>query len=137
MTPVRLWHLALAREWDEAGRGAGYRTSTLGRSLEDEGFTHCAHAHQVDGVARRFYADVTEPLVLLEIDPSLLTSRVVEEAPGGRGDAFPHVHGPLDVAAVVVAHEVARGPDGRPLLPVRLHGSAATAPSSSPAPGRT
>ena len=130
MTSERLWHLALAREWDEAARGGGYRTSTRGRSLEDEGFTHCAHARQVDGVAQRFYADVTEPLVLLELDPTLLTSPVVEEAPGGIGEAFPHVYGPLDLQAVVAAHEVERGPDGRPLLPVRVPGSAASGPSS-------
>ena len=130
MTSARLWHLALAGEWDGARRGAGYRTSTLGRSLEDEGFTHCAHAEQVDGVARRFYADVAEPLVLLEIDPSQLTSPVVEEAPPGGDEAFPHVYGPLDSTAVVAVHEVARDRDGRPLLPVSVPGSAATGPSS-------
>ncbi|MDQ3385819.1 MAG: DUF952 domain-containing protein [Actinomycetota bacterium] len=130
MTSTRLWHLALAGEWDEANGGAGYRTSTLARTLEDEGFTHCAYAGQVDGVARRFYADVPEPLVLLEIDPSLLTSPVVEEAPDGTGEAFPHVYGPLDLRAVVAAHELARGADGRLLLPVIFPGSAATGPSS-------
>ena len=130
MTPRRLWHLALAREWDGAASGAGYRTSTLGRALDDEGFTHCAHLGQVDGVARRFYADVTEPLLLLEIDPTSLTSAVVEESSVGGGERFPHVHGPLDVGAVVAVHAVAQRPDGRPLLPISLPGWTASGPSS-------
>lgn len=127
----RLFHLALGRDWDAALAGAGYRASTLGRSVDEEGFTHCAHAHQVAGVARRFYADITEALVLLEIDPSLLTSQVVEEVPSGATEAFPHVYGPIDVTAVVAAHEVVRGTDGELVLPaVVTGGSRGSGPST-------
>jgi uncharacterized protein (DUF952 family) len=66
----------------------------------------------VAGVAARFYAEVTEPLVLLEIDPGLLTSMVVEEAPPGGDEAFPHVYGPIDLTAVVTAHPVGRDDRG-------------------------
>jgi uncharacterized protein (DUF952 family) len=93
------------------------RTSTLGRTVEEEGFTHCSYASQVAGVAARFYAEVTEPLVLLEIDPGLLTSEVVEEAPPGADEAFPHVYGPIDLPAVVAAHPVGRDDRGGLVLP--------------------
>lgn len=117
MSGGRLFHLALGREWDAARAGAGYCTSTLGRTVEEEGFTHCSHVSQVAGVARRFYAGVGEALVLLEIDPSLLTSEVVEEVPPGGTEAFPHVYGPIDVTAVVATHAVARGASGELVLP--------------------
>lgn len=131
MSNGRLFHLALGREWDTALTGVGYRTSTLGRTVDEEGFTHCSHAHQVAGVAHRFYAGVTEPLVLLEIDPSLLTSQVVEEVPPGATEAFPHVYGPIDVTAVVAAHEVVRDVDGELVLPAAVTpGWGATDPST-------
>lgn len=112
-----LFHLALASEWQAALDGAGYRTSTLGRSVAEEGFTHCSRASQVAGVASRFYGEVAEPLVLLEIDPALLASPVVDEVPPGGSESFPHVYGPLDVVAVVAAHPVGRDEHGRWVLP--------------------
>ena len=127
---ARLWHLALAREWSAAAAGGGYATSTLGRTLDEEGFTHCAHLHQVEGVARRFYAGVADPLVLLEIDPTRLASEVVEEVPPGAPEAFPHVYGPIDVAAVVAVHPLERGADGTLALPAGLSGSRWSGPSS-------
>ena len=49
-----------------------------------------------------FYADVTEPLVLLEIDTDLLDVPVVEEVPApGMTETFPHVYGAIRPAAVV------------------------------------
>ena len=126
----RLWHLALAQEWAGAHLGDGYRTSTLGRTLAEEGYTHCAHGHQVAGVAARFYADVTESLVLLEIDPTELTSDVVEEVPPGGPEPFPHVYGPIDVAAVVAVHPLDRHGDGSFVLPAVLSGSGSSAPST-------
>jgi uncharacterized protein (DUF952 family) len=63
-----IYHLALASEWDAAVEAGEYRTSTLGRSLEEEGFIHASFAEQVRGVADAGYAGVREPLVLLTID---------------------------------------------------------------------
>ncbi|WP_241681408.1 DUF952 domain-containing protein [Pseudactinotalea terrae] len=103
-------HLALAADWAAAQVAGVYEVSTRGRSLAQEGFVHAAFPHQVDGVARRFYADVTEPLVLLEIDPGALDAEVVVEA-GDPADPsserFPHVYGPIPVSAVVSARPFA------------------------------
>jgi uncharacterized protein (DUF952 family) len=98
--------------------------------LDEVGFVHCAHAGQVEGVADRYYAEVDVPLVLLEIDPSVLQSPVVEEVPDGRGEAFPHVYGPIDVDAVVGVHDVGRRSDGSFVLPSALTSSGGTGPSS-------
>ncbi|GAA0951487.1 DUF952 domain-containing protein [Nonomuraea longicatena] len=84
-------HLALAADWHDAGDH--YRISTLGHTLDDIGFIHCSHdERQLRTVAATFYADVTEPLLVLEIDATGLDVR--EE------NGFPHLYGPLPRTAV-------------------------------------
>ena len=97
----RIFHLATAADWEAARASGRYTTSTRGVSLAEEGFIHASHEHQWPGVRELFYADLTEPLVLLEIETDLLDVPVVEEAVPGLGDTYPHVYGPLDPAAVV------------------------------------
>jgi uncharacterized protein (DUF952 family) len=99
---VTILHLALAAEWAEATGSGEYRVSTLGRTLEQEGFIHaCAGPDQLRGVAERYYTGVTEPLLVLAIDQDLLDCPVVLEVPPGSAEAFPHIYGPVPVAAVV------------------------------------
>ena len=102
---ARLFHVALVSEWEAAQASGCYERSTLGRSLAEEGFIHASRADQWPETVRRFYAGVTEPLVLLEIDPALLDCPVVDEpgAPGSE-ETFPHLYGPLSVSAVVATH---------------------------------
>lgn len=99
---MRIFHVATAADWAAAQVSGSYTTSTYGVTLEQEGFVHASRADQWRGVLERFYADVTEPLVLLEIDTDLLASEVVEEPPApGVTETFPHVYGPVDATAVV------------------------------------
>ena len=104
MATERLFHVALLADWEAAQQAGDYRVSTIGRSLEDEGFLHASFAHQWRGVLAAYYAGVDEPLVLLEVDPDLLDVPVVVETPEGADQAFPHLYGPLPVAAVVDVH---------------------------------
>lgn len=97
-----VYHVALGDEWEAAREHGVYSISTRGRSLEEVGFIHCARAEQVEGVIERFYSDADD-LVLLAIDVDRLDAEVVDEpAPGGT-ELFPHVYGPIPVAAVVDA----------------------------------
>ena len=99
---VRIFHIATLADWTDAQASGAYTTSTIGVTLEEEGFLHASRADQWEGVQARYYADVTEPLVLLEIDTDLLDVPVVEEPPApGVTETFPHVYGALDPAAVV------------------------------------
>ncbi len=99
---MRIFHIATVTDWAEAQRGGAYTTSTLGVSLEDEGFIHASRADQWQAVRERYYADVAEPLVLLEIETELLDVTWVEEPPTpGARETFPHIYGPLRVEAVV------------------------------------
>ena len=104
MATEHVFHVALAADWEAAQKAGDYRVSSLGRTLAEEGFLHASFAHQWPGVLSAYYADVQDPLVLLEIDPDLLDVPLVVEAPAGAepgADEFPHVYGPLPVEAVV------------------------------------
>jgi glutathione S-transferase len=89
----RLYHLALVEDW-ERDAPADYATSTVGVSLDEQGFIHCSYAHQVRQTADLFYKG-RDDVVLLEIDPDRLIAPVEVE------DGFPHVYGALNRDAVV------------------------------------
>lgn len=103
MSAARIYHLALARDWAEAQVAGEYAVSTLGRALAEEGFIHASREDQWRGVRERFYSDVTEPLVLLVIDPDRLHAEVREEEVPGSDETFPHLYGPINLDAVVEA----------------------------------
>ncbi|MDQ6524366.1 DUF952 domain-containing protein [Nocardioides sp. LHD-245] len=135
MTPI--FHLALLRDWEAAQRVGSYTVSTRDRSLADVGFIHASRADQWTGVRDLFYADVTEPMVLLQIDPARLDVPVVEEAPEpGAETTFPHIYGPLPVAAVVKAIPLPGSADGVATQPAGapLPTAPVAAGSATPAP---
>lgn len=78
-----------------------YTASTRGRSPDDEGFVHCSYADQVDATIERFYSDLDQ-VVILRIDADALADDVVVAVEDllGAGEHFPHVYGPIPVAAV-------------------------------------
>lgn len=109
MNDDRLLHLAFARDWTEAQRTGEYTWSTRGMRLDEVGFIHASYPHQLQGVAERFYADVDDDdLVVLVIDPQRLAEAGIEvvDEPADPADPtserFPHIYGPLPVAAVAV-----------------------------------
>ena len=79
-------------------------------SLASEGFVHCCFRHQLSGVLERYFRGAGE-LVVLELEQRALGC-VVVESPPGVAEGFPHVYGPLPLAAVRRAlpmHESAAG----------------------------
>ena len=104
---MRIFHIATAADWADAQRAGAYTTSTRGVTLEEEGFIHASRADQWEGVRAAYYADVTEPLVLLEIDTDLLEAPVVEELPAPSAtETFPHVYGAIPPTAVVAVRSL-------------------------------
>ncbi|MCZ8205781.1 DUF952 domain-containing protein [Gemmatimonas sp.] len=84
-------------------------------SLQHEGFIHLSQAHQVLPTVQAYFAGVPD-LVVLVIDPTRLTSPLRYEPPAPlpshapkppSDDLYPHCYGPLDLAAIVDAVEVA------------------------------
>lgn len=110
-------HLALASDWEAALAVGEYAVSTRGRTVAEEGFMHLSFPEQVQGVAQRYYADVGEALVLLDVDTDLARTagRFVVEPANPADPAsprFPHLYAPLPTSAVVSVR-AARFVDGR------------------------
>ena len=121
--PERIFHIATAADWRRTLDDGTYTTSTVGVSLEEEGFIHASRREQVQGVFDRYYAALGEDLVLLTIDPARLTDAEVRvEAVGA--DTYPHVYGPINRRAVVDVSPLNRRGGVETLLSLWLKGMA-------------
>ena len=97
---MRIFHIATLADWKQAeASGGSYTTSTYGVPLAEAGFLHASRHEQVRGVLDRVYGDVTEPLLILEIETDLLGVPWREDDVDG--ESFPHIYGPLNTQAVV------------------------------------
>lgn len=110
-------HLCPAADWSTAGATAELRPA----SLDGEGFVHCSTSAQLPGVVERFYAEVADQLLVLAVDtahPSVAGTELRWEPPAhphaDPDERFPHLYGPLPVAAVV---EVVPWPEWRAAHP--------------------
>ncbi|KZM75094.1 DUF952 domain-containing protein [Nocardia terpenica] len=105
----RLVHLCTRQEWAQAQVGGQRRAP----SLDSDGFIHLSTPEQVHVPANLFYAGQRD-LVLLWLDPDLLGDvRFEPGVPAGPdGMLFPHLYGPVPVAAVAEVTEYRPGPDG-------------------------
>jgi uncharacterized protein (DUF952 family) len=94
-----LTHLCTTDEW-ESTKEVGERRPP---SLDGQGFVHLSAREQVHLPANRLFAGRGD-IVLLRLDPNLLGAPVRWE-PGVPSDpeamTFPHLYGPLPVAAVI------------------------------------
>lgn len=109
-------HLLPAADWDAAAGGVLHPAS-----LHTEGFVHCSPDHAtVLAVANAFYSDVTEPLVVLDLDDAFMGEALVWEPPAhpdGRPAApdepsFPHLYAPIQPSMVVAVRHLVRSLDG-------------------------
>jgi len=111
-----IYHITSRSAWSEARERGDYRAE----SLESEGFIHCSTEAQVIPVAHKFYTG-QDDLLLLVIEPALLSSDLKWEPPAGggpppgvpEGDLFPHVYGPINLDAVVQVFDLQANPDGQ------------------------
>ena len=115
-----IFHITSRTAWDEAQKRGDYRAE----GFIAEGFIHCSTLSQVLPVADNYYKGQSG-LVLLVIEPTLLSSQLKWEPPSGgapppgvpMGDQFPHVYGPINLDAVVKAVALTSKPDGTFDLP--------------------
>ena len=115
---IMIYHLVTEREFRAGILETVYRPS----GLAEDRFVHCALEPSVIPVANDHLAEVTEPVLLLAIDPEKLSSetRYESAAPiegGGRSHlssatVFPHVYGPIDCSAITGVGVLRRSGDG-------------------------
>lgn len=115
-----IYHITSRAAWERAQATGEYRAD----SLQTEGFIHCSTLSQVVPVANLYYKGQTG-LVLLEIEPALLSADLKWEPPSGGtpppgvpiGEMFPHVFGPINLNAVLQAVDLPLNADGTHNLP--------------------
>jgi uncharacterized protein (DUF952 family) len=107
-----IYHIATSADWERARRDGEYSTSTIGRTLADEGFLHASHGSQVTDVANRYYRGVADGLLVLVIDPDRVRARIRYEYVPGADLPYPHIYGPLNTDAVLDARPLIPAPDG-------------------------
>jgi uncharacterized protein (DUF952 family) len=93
-----IYHIVLPDVW------AAFDTELYrAKSLETEGFIHCSFADQLEGVIKRYYKG-EDRIVILEIDPERLMSRMIKE-PSTNNEIYPHIYGPINRDAIVSVEE--------------------------------
>jgi uncharacterized protein (DUF952 family) len=107
-----IYHITARADWETALKAGVYRAD----SLEREGFIHCSARHQVLSSAGRYFRG-QRGLLLLEIDPHKTSSEIRYENLEGAAEDFPHIYGPLDLAAVVRVLPFEPAADGSFSLP--------------------
>jgi uncharacterized protein (DUF952 family) len=100
---MTIYHLVWESDWNRWVEEDLYRPE----SLQTEGFVHCTREpEKLLEVANLFFADHRdEKLILLSLDEDLLGSEVRYEDPGV-GHLFPHIYGPIEIAAILCAEEM-------------------------------
>ena len=115
-----IFHITSRPAWEDAQAHGDYRAA----SLETEGFIHCSTHSQVLPVAENYYKGQSG-LILVVIEPTLLSSTLKWEAPSGGtpppgvpdGELFPHIYGPINLNAVVKVLNLEKNSQDRFILP--------------------
>lgn len=107
-----IYHMCREEEWRAAEASGSYPGSSQDKA---DGFIHFSTAPQVKESAAKHRAGQSG-LLLLAVDPDRLGPALRWE-PSRGGQLFPHLYGPLPVAAVASVHPLPLGPDGRHVFP--------------------
>lgn len=116
-----IFHLCRAEEWAAAQTAGAYHGSSQDKA---DGFIHFSAADQVQASAAKHRAG--QPgLVLLTVDPEALGAALRWE-PSRGGALFPHLYGPLPLAAVLRTDPAPLDAAGIPTLPPHATAGAAS-----------
>jgi uncharacterized protein (DUF952 family) len=96
-----IYHVTTRQQWAEALEKGQYDSDTL----VTEGFIHCSTEPQVAGVLERYYEGRTG-LLKLKIEKSKVARPLIFELAGSINEVFPHIHGALNLDAVVEVIEL-------------------------------
>ncbi len=91
-----IYHITTQSQWEEALKKGYYEADTLA----SEGFMHCSTEDQVPGVLSRYYQGRTG-LVKLTIQKDKVERPLIFELAGSIDELFPHIHGQLNLDAVI------------------------------------
>ncbi len=98
-------HICSKQDWQAAQAAGEYRAD----SLVSEGFIHFSIPEQALDTANRYYSGQSD-LLLIWVDPIKLGAELRWEP--SSGDVYPHLYGPLNLAAVYFCAEFSPDLDG-------------------------
>ena len=101
-------YTATPGEWEEIQARKAFHDARF----HEEGFIHCSYPGQTVPVLNKHYRQ-EKTVILLVVDPGKLDAPWKSEDLKNRGEAFPHVYGPINLSAVVASHDIHRGGDGQ------------------------
>ncbi len=96
-----IYHVTTKMQWAEAQLKGQFDSDTLAT----EGFIHCSTEPQVAGVIERYYKGQTD-LLKLKIEKSKVDRPLIFELASSINEVFPHIHGALNLNAVVEVIEL-------------------------------
>lgn len=107
-----IYKIATDAQWRDAEAAGVFAGAPVD---EKDGFIHFSTADQVAETARRHFAG-QDGLLLVAVDADKLGDALKFELSRG-GALFPHLYGPLSVAAVKQVTPLPLGPDGEHRFP--------------------
>src|SRR5690606_23062427 len=110
-----IYKICTAAEWRQAEAAGRYDGSAVDRS---DGFIHFSTGAQTAETAARHFAGQPD-LVLVAVDAAALGDDLKWE-PSRGGVLFPHLYGPLPLAAVRSVQALPLDDDGRPAVPANI-----------------
>jgi uncharacterized protein (DUF952 family) len=110
--PTTIYKICQGALWREAQRAGVFRGAAVDAR---DGFIHFSSAEQVRETAVKHFAGVSD-LMLIAVDADALDAALKWEVSRG-GDLFPHLYGPLPLAAVRWAKPLPLGADQRHVFP--------------------
>jgi uncharacterized protein (DUF952 family) len=110
-----LLHITHRDSWAQALEVGRYEAA----SLTGDGFIHCSTPAQLLIPANAIYRGQRD-LVLLCMDPALISAPIVYEDCYESGHEFPHVYGPINLEAVLQVLEFPPNADGSFSLPAGI-----------------
>ena len=110
--PTTIYKICENALWREAERAGLFRGAPVDAR---DGFIHFSTAAQVRETAPRHFAGAAD-LMLIAVEAAALGGALRWEVSRG-GDLFPHLYGPLPLAAVLWAKPLPLGSDRRHVFP--------------------
>ena len=91
-----IYHITKKQTWNEAKAKNIYDYCTLKTS----GFIHASTKEQYQNIVDTKFTEEKD-LILLKIDPTKVSEKIVYENLEGGSELYPHIYGPLKIDAVI------------------------------------
>lgn len=112
MLPTKAFKILSVADWQMTLTEGQYDGSVVDKA---DGYIHLSTLDQLEGTASKHYAGQSD-LMLVEVDLEVLGDTLVWE-PSRGGALFPHIYGPLPVAATNNPQTLSVTNDGEMILP--------------------